>query len=227
MKSTSRVPSGIGGLDDYIAGGFPLHRAVLVCGNIGTGKTTFGVQFLVEAARRGESGLFIALDQKPQHIFADMRRFGWMLDEGEIGQRITVLDASPFFTALRGARPPTAYQVAHDLIGQAQQRGARRLVIDGVTSFVPAGAPAGARSDFMRMLITALEGNLACTTVLIAEDCADIQPFAAGTIQLSVGPVDGRLSRSLLVRSMQGTSESLAHPFDIVDGQGLLLRGRQ
>jgi KaiC/GvpD/RAD55 family RecA-like ATPase len=224
MKSTTRVPSGITGLDQHIGGGFPAERATLVCGAVGTGKTTFGVQFLVESAARGDAGLFVTLDEKPQHIFADMRRFGWELEGPGKGATVTVLDASPYFTAKRGPRPPTAYQVAHDLIGQAQQRGVCRLVIDSVSSFVPFGTPSDQRADFMRRLVTALEGNLACTTLLTAEDCDAVAPFTAGTIQLSVEAIDGRPSRSLVVRSMQGISPSFQRPFDIVDGQGLLLR---
>lgn len=225
MKSTARVPSGIPGLDEYLAGGVPAARATLVCGGVGTGKTTFAVQFLVAGAKRGESGVFVSVDEKPRHIVSDMRQLGWELEGPELGPFITMLDASPYFTALRGARPPEAYQVAHDLIQRVRAVNARHLVIDGVASFSPEHDPTTHRADFLRMLILALEDNLECTVVLTAHDCDWADRVVAGVLRLDIGPVAGEICRSLTVQALPGASAALiAHPFDIVDGQGLVLR---
>ena len=43
-----RVPSGIFGLDQIIAGGFRDNTAVVVVGASGTGKSTFAMQFLMQ-----------------------------------------------------------------------------------------------------------------------------------------------------------------------------------
>ena len=50
-----RAPTGIGGLDHLLRGGLPAHRIHLVEGYPGSGKTTLGLQFLLEGVRRGES----------------------------------------------------------------------------------------------------------------------------------------------------------------------------
>ena len=52
-KSSSGVP----GLDSVMAGGYPAKHMFLVEGDPGTGKTTFGLQFLLEGVRLGERGL--------------------------------------------------------------------------------------------------------------------------------------------------------------------------
>lgn len=60
-----RIDSGIKGLDEMINGGFPFPSVVLVAGSAGTGKTTFGMKFLIEGAKKGEQGLFLTTLSEP------------------------------------------------------------------------------------------------------------------------------------------------------------------
>jgi len=170
-------------------------------------------------------GIFVSVDQKPRHIVEDMRRFGWELDGPELSPLLTILDASPYFTALRGSRPPEAYQIAHDLIERVRALSARTLVIDGVSSFAPEGDPTMDRSGFLRMLIMALEDNLDCTTLLTAPESGWADRAVAGIVELAIGPIGGEISRSLVVRAFaDAPAAPIAHLFDIVDGQGLILK---
>lgn len=233
-RTAARVPSGVPGLDALVGGGFPRHRTVLLCGDVGTGKTTFGLQFLMEGAARGEAGVLVSVDEKPQHVLEDARRFGWNV-EGAAGHRlVTVLDASPCFTALRGRHGLDARHIATDLTQQIRRVKASRLVLDGATSLLHGGAPAAAVEDFLRSLIVSLEDNLGCTTVLTTRTCvgAHASPagpaaerLASGVIELTIGPVGGFVGRSLRVRKMRGAPMALGErAFDIVDGRGLVLR---
>jgi len=229
----SRTPTGIPGLDALIGGGFPVHRAVLLHGDIGTGKTTFGLQFLMEGAARGDAGVLVSVDEKPQHVLDDARRLGWDVDSAANRRLITVLEASPFFTALRGRNGLDARQVASDLTQQVRRLKASRLVIDGATSLVPDGAGAGVE-DFLRSLILSLEDNLGCTTVLTTRTSAGTdtsrlgttaERLTSGVVELKLGLVDGRAVRSLQIRKMRGAPTALGErPFDIVEGRGLVLR---
>lgn len=247
----ARVPSGVPGLDELVGGGFPLHRTVLLLGDIGTGKTTFGLQFLMEGATRGEAGVLVSVDEKPQHVFDDARRFGWDVDGATDQHLVTVLDASPCFTALRGKHGLDARHVASDLTQQIRRVKARRLVIDGATSLVPDAALVAGVEDFLRSLIVSLEDNLGCTTVLTTRtsDGSHTSPvgpaaerLTSGVIELKLGPLRGCVGpglslpalsaahgsnrRSLLVRKMRGAPMALdERPFDIVDGRGLVLHG--
>jgi circadian clock protein KaiC len=238
-----RVRTGVAGLDALVGGGFPANRTVLVYGDVGTGKTTFGLQFLMEGARRGEAGVLVTVDQKPQHVLEDGRRFGWDQDGATDHRLVTVLEASPCFTALRGRNGLDARHVAADLVQQMRRVKAGRLVIDGVTSLVDGGAPAAAVDDFVRSLIVSLEDNLGCTTLLTGRTSdsmhaspsgATVERLASGIIELMLGRLCGCTGvdasatngRSLRIRKMRGAPMALAdQPFDIVDGRGLVLRG--
>ena len=232
----ARVPSGVPGLDDVIGGGFPRLRSVLLCGDIGTGKTTFGVQFLMAGVERGEPGVLVSVDEKPQHVVADARRFGWDVAGAVDRGLLTLLDASPFFMALRGRNALDARHVASDLAQQVRHATATRLVIDGATSLAPAGETGDGAEDFVRSLILSLEDNLGCTTLLTTrtEGGAHVSPagspterLTSGVIELAQGPVSHQKERqrSLLVRKMRGGPTPIDQlPFEIVDGCGLVLR---
>ncbi|MFX0211858.1 MAG: RAD55 family ATPase [Candidatus Hodarchaeota archaeon] len=62
-------------LDHLLGGGIPDNRAVLVVGGPGTGKTTLGVQFLLEGVANKENGLHILLEEHP---FSLAQRFDFL-----------------------------------------------------------------------------------------------------------------------------------------------------
>src|SRR5687767_10993397 len=73
--------TGIKGLDSILAGGFPQHRFYLIQGDPGVGKTTFGLQFLLEGARRGEKSLYITLSETREELLEVASSHDWDLDE--------------------------------------------------------------------------------------------------------------------------------------------------
>jgi circadian clock protein KaiC len=75
---------GVSGLDDVLMGGLPRNRVYLVRGGAGTGKTTLGLQFLLEGARQGESGLYITLSESEQELESVAASHGWKLDGIEL-----------------------------------------------------------------------------------------------------------------------------------------------
>src|SRR2546422_8539074 len=98
-----RVPTGVKGLDELLGGGFPEGRCILVVGSPGSGKTTFAMQYLYYGALRGETGLYITLDERPEHVKQNLSSFNWGLDDLEKKGKLLVMDAS----GLRRVRPRT------------------------------------------------------------------------------------------------------------------------
>lgn len=78
--SSDLASTGIAGLDDILRGGLPRNRLYLVQGDPGSGKTTMGLQFLLEGQRRGEAGMYVSLSETREEIVAVARSHGWSLD---------------------------------------------------------------------------------------------------------------------------------------------------
>jgi circadian clock protein KaiC len=74
------VSTGVPGLDDLLAGGYPSNRVHLVEGQPGSGKTTLALQFLLEGMRRGESGLYITLSETKRELHSVAATHGWSLE---------------------------------------------------------------------------------------------------------------------------------------------------
>ena len=75
--AASRISTGIDGLDDILGGGLTPQRLYLVEGSPGAGKTTLGLQFLLDGAARGESGLYITLSETADELSAVAHSHGW------------------------------------------------------------------------------------------------------------------------------------------------------
>jgi len=74
------IATGVPGLDDILRGGYASNRSHLVEGRPGCGKTTMGIQFLLDGIRRGECCLYITLSESKRELFSVAQRHGWSLD---------------------------------------------------------------------------------------------------------------------------------------------------
>jgi len=69
--------TGIEGLDYLLLGGFPRNHVYLLQGDPGVGKTTLGLQFLLEGVRSGETALYITLSESRDELHAVARSHNW------------------------------------------------------------------------------------------------------------------------------------------------------
>ncbi len=59
-----KSPTGIKGFDEITEGGLPKNRTTLVSGNAGSGKTLFGIDFLVKGATSyNEPGVLMSFEE--------------------------------------------------------------------------------------------------------------------------------------------------------------------
>jgi circadian clock protein KaiC len=122
-----RVHLGIDGLDQMIQGGVPERHLMTAIGSAGTGKTTFGLQFLYHGLQQGDKGVFITLEQSREEILATANEWGWDFDRYEDTGHLVIVDLDPVEMAnsldnIRGELP--------ELI---KDFGADRLVLDSVS----------------------------------------------------------------------------------------------
>lgn len=145
MTSRERMPTGIEGLDLILGGGVLRGHAVLVEGAPGTGKTTFGLQFIYQGIlQHGEAGLVVTFEESPEQIYHDAANFGWNLPALEAENRLRVVCTSP--EVLRDQ----LRQADGLLDGWIRDLNVRRMFIDGLSQFE---ALAG-RSDMEQRALT-------------------------------------------------------------------------
>lgn len=77
--SLVQVSTGAQGLDDVLRGGLPAGHLYLLEGASGAGKTTLGLQFLLEGRRQGERVLWCTLAETESQLIATARSHHWDL----------------------------------------------------------------------------------------------------------------------------------------------------
>ena len=88
MKNQHVAATGIEGLDHILLGGFPRNHVYLLQGDPGVGKTTLGLQFLLEGARNGESALYITLSETKSELQAVAKSHHWDISEVNIYEEL-------------------------------------------------------------------------------------------------------------------------------------------
>ncbi|MEA1965982.1 MAG: ATPase domain-containing protein [Euryarchaeota archaeon] len=74
-----RMSTGIPGLDQLLNGGLIRGTTTLLTGPSGTGKTTTGMHFILEGARKGEPGLIVTFEENAAQLRRNAASFGWDL----------------------------------------------------------------------------------------------------------------------------------------------------
>jgi KaiC domain protein len=123
----ARIDLGIDGLDEMIQGGIPERSLMVTIGSAGTGKTTFGLQFLHHALQQGERGIYITLEESRDRVINSATEKGFAFDEYAADGRLAVVDLDPVEMAnsLRSIRS--------ELPRLIDSFDATRLVLDSVS----------------------------------------------------------------------------------------------
>lgn len=122
-----RVKTGIEGLDEMLEGGLPRSQAVAVMGSFGTGKTTFGLQFIMEGLKAGEKGIFISLEEDQESILANARSFSWDLQPYIDQKKLAIVKLEPTDAKT------TITRIKSELPEFIKSFGASRIVLDSVS----------------------------------------------------------------------------------------------
>lgn len=77
ISPSERIPTGIPGFDKLVEGGFIRGSTYLIAGQTGTGKSIFSMQYLLEGLKKGETCVYMSLEQRIDEILSDMMKFEW------------------------------------------------------------------------------------------------------------------------------------------------------
>ena len=225
-----RVRTGVPGMDEILYGGIPERNVVLLSGGPGTGKSIFGMQFLYYGLERGESTVFVALEEHPVSVIRSFRHFGWDVLKYEQKGKFALVDA---FTGGIGkyaekakfvVKNPDDPRELMDVLRQAiREVDATRVTIDSVSTLY-LNKPSVARSIIMQL--KRVIAGLGCTAIFVSQVSVGERGFGGpgvehavdGIVRLDLDEIDGKLYRSIIVWKMRATKHSmLRHPMEITD----------
>jgi KaiC/GvpD/RAD55 family RecA-like ATPase len=145
-----------------LGGGFPAGHVVLVTGLPGTGKTCFGLQFLMAGASAGEKGVFLSLEEDVPPLLESARQFHWPVDAAVSAGMLKVLRIDPKETR------QSLHRIQGELGKELTGLGARRIVVDSVSLLnMLSDDEAGRRATLFALAAACREAG--ATTVLTAE----------------------------------------------------------
>jgi circadian clock protein KaiC len=128
MQVAERLGTGVPGLDALMGGGLLRRSVTLVSGSAGVGKTTFGVQFLLEGAKQKERSLYVTLEEGPDQLMASAKSAGLPLQAAVKKGLVEIL-----YVPRDDLRAGQFLSVLSDKLEALE---ARRVVIDSVTNMM-------------------------------------------------------------------------------------------
>src|SRR3954452_19151157 len=206
-----RVSAGTEGLDDVLNGGFPQGHFFLIEGEPGTGKTTLGLQFLMQGARTGEKSLYVTLSESKREIEKVARSHGWSL-EG-----VTIFEFTPTEDRLRAEDQYSAFHpsevefqdTTENILNEVDRLQPTRVVLDSLSE-IRLLARDSLRYRRQVLALKQFFAGRACTVLLLDDKTAgdhdlQLQSISHGVIQLEQQAADfGRSRRRVRVAKLRG-----------------------
>lgn len=220
------ISVGVSGLDAILGGGLPPGHLYLIDGDPGTGKTTLGLQFLIEGAAQNEPVLYITLSESERELREVARSHGWGL-EG-----VTVFEMLPLEESLRNDEQ---YTVLYP--GEVELSATIKAILQKVEQLQPKRAVFDSLSElrllareplrFRRQLLAPKQyfAGRDCTVLMVddhtaGEEQRDIHSIVHGVVRLeNLAREYGTKRRRLEVLKMRGVVfREGFHDYDIRTG---------
>ncbi len=145
--ATTKIKTGVSGLDEILLGGILEGESVMVEGLPGTGKTTLGMQFILQGIAEGQPGLIITFEEFPAQYYRDALNFGWDLKQLEKDQKLKIIITSPKVLSQEMERPGGLFdQLTHDM-------GIRRVLVDSINFLIRVNGDTANHRDLINRFI--------------------------------------------------------------------------
>ncbi|RUM33709.1 MAG: circadian clock protein KaiC [Archaeoglobus sp.] len=235
VLNLERVPTGIPGFDELCEGGLIRDRSYLVTGTSGSGKTVFAMQFLLNGiSMYNEPGIFIATEERPQHVREHFSTFGWDLEKYEEENMLALVDATstkiglPTDEKYVDIRPFDTRSLIDNVITIQDEIGALRCALDSTTSIgFAVQDPAKFRVELLKISTTfEVLGLTSILTCEVIENGAinrfGVENFVTeGTIVLYYTKSENMRTRSLEIFKMRGSNHSKKTHHFVIDSNGI------
>jgi len=212
-RGNVRLSTGIAGLDEMMGGGIPVGDSLVLAGPTGTGKTTFAMKFVATGLAAGESAVIAIFEEHPDVYLQRAKSVEVDLRAAIHENKLRIIYLRPLDLSVD--------ETLDEIRTAVQRIGATRVVIDSISGFEMALAPAF-REDFresLYRLIGALTG-LGVTmysTVEVVEGKGDAGLQLTGyqvsfltddILSQRYVEIEGQLRKALVVVKMRGSTHS-------------------
>jgi circadian clock protein KaiC len=225
-RSGLRLSTGIAGLDSMMGGGIPSGDSLVLAGPTGSGKTTFAMEFVAAGLAKGEPAVIAIFEEHPEAYLERAMVLQMDLREAVRLGRLRIIYLRPLDLSVD--------ETLDEIRAAVQAIGAKRVVIDSISGFEMALAPAF-RLDFresLYRLIGALTG-LGVTifsTVEVVEGNVGLQltgyqvSFLTDDIlNQRYVEIEGRLRKVIVIVKMRGSDHSRDFRAYEISGAGVQL----
>jgi KaiC domain protein len=163
--SAERVKVGISGLDDMLGGGLIPGSICSIIGTYGTGKTTYSLMFVWDGLQKGESVIYISLEEREERIVSYMKQKGWDVDK-YLNKSLYVIKLDPTDFNLANNR------IKNELPNLISEVNASRVVIDPISLFEDLFDTDATRRQEMYRFVEGLRDKQ-CTIMMTSETHRD------------------------------------------------------
>ncbi len=221
-QDTPIVKTGIPGFDSALSIGLKKNSSVVISGPPGSGKTTFGLQFIYSGANEfNEPGVYISLAQSIDEIKKDCRSFGWDVDSLIAKEKMLLIDLRPFKikdkvigkddSLYRGKQIPFEH-LTKFILNSIKKIKAKRIVIDSISILGMQYSDKFYMRQGLQGMIQSFE-NFDVTSLLISEFSENnetpIEWFVtSGIIQLDNQIIDNKMKRTIKITKLRGIAHS-------------------
>lgn len=203
------VKTGVPGFDAILGGGLPGGRAYLIDGLPGTGKTTFGLQFLLEGKKSGERVMVISFIETSEELSDVALSHGWSLE----GVRVVDLFHGMMETtaSIQTLFPPNEIElgeVANIVTAAIEEYRPKRLLLDSVSQLsMLIDSWYHLRGPILK--IRDIIHSINCTAMLtssnVKEGSKELETIVHGSISLETeAPSYGQVKREMIVKKIRG-----------------------
>ncbi|MES2980158.1 MAG: ATPase domain-containing protein [Pseudomonadota bacterium] len=220
------LSTGIAGLDYILSGGLAAERIYLIEGEPGTGKTTTGLQFLVEGARRGESVVYITLAETQAELRGVAESHGISLEGVHVHEVLpseNLLKPEAQYTMFHPSEVEMA-ATTQMILSVIETRKPTRVVVDSLSE-LQLLADSALRYRRQVLALKQFFASRACTVMLLDDRTAagsdlQVRSIAHGVISLDQSVKEyGAERRRIRVVKYRGTQyRGGMHDYEILRG---------
>ncbi len=224
-RGNKRLSSGIPELDEMMGGGIPVGDSLVLAGPTGAGKTTFAMRFVAAGLEAGEAAVVAIFEEHPD-AYLQRTKTEVDLSEAMIQDKLRVIYLRPLDLSVD--------ETFDEIRSAVQAIGATRVVIDSISGFEMALAPAF-RMDFRESLYR-LIGALTELGVTVFSTVEVVAGREGPGLQLTgyqvsfltddilsqrYVEIEGVLRKALVVVKMRGSNHNREFRFYELTGSGV------